>query len=367
MFHETINLLGSTYLANAQSDVIDLANAIGFSAHFVCDDTTPAAATFTVPDTNILNVTGHGYTSGTKVRVSSAGTLPDGLAADTDYYVIYKTANTFKLSDTAGHAVAGTDIIAIADAGTGVHTVTATVGAFTAADTDICTLADNKYATGLKVRVSSADTLPAGLLADTDYFVHVEGPNTFKLSDTYAHAIANTGYINITDAGVGEHTITPTVGAFTATIVAASDTDTCYMATHGYTTGLKVRVSTAGTLPAGLQAATDYWVVVVAASTFKLSDSYVHALAGTNIIDISDAGIGTHTMTPTVISGSSIKLQSSNDNTNWDDIASVTENITADGNVVFNCSDVYYRYARAYLTVGTGRIAVSGVAFIKSP
>lgn len=60
-------------------------------------------------------------------------------------------------------------------------------------------------------------------------------------------------------------------------------------------TGTRVRLTTTTTLPAGLSLATDYYVIKVTDSTFKLATSYANAVAGT-AINITDAGTGTHTM-----------------------------------------------------------------------
>lgn len=56
-----------------------------------------------------------------------------------------------------------------------------------------------------------------------------------------------------------------------------------------------VQVSTTTTLPAGLAAATDYYVIKVTDTTAKLATSYANAVAGTPI-DITSAGTGTHTI-----------------------------------------------------------------------
>lgn len=61
-------------------------------------------------------------------------------------------------------------------------------------------------------------------------------------------------------------------------------------------TGTRVRLTTTTTLPAGLATATDYYVIKVSDSTFKLATSYANAIAGT-AINITDAGTGTHTIT----------------------------------------------------------------------
>jgi hypothetical protein len=82
---------------------------------------------------------------------------------------------------------------------------------------------------------------------------------------------------------------------FTTTHAADTLTDT----SHGLSTGDgPVRVSSSGTLPAGLAAATDYWVIRVDANTMQLAASLADALAGTAVPLTSD-GTGTHTMSDT--------------------------------------------------------------------
>lgn len=57
----------------------------------------------------------------------------------------------------------------------------------------------------------------------------------------------------------------------------------------------RIQVSTTTTLPAGLSAATNYFVIKVSDTTCKLATSYANAVAGTNI-DITSTGTGTHTI-----------------------------------------------------------------------
>lgn len=57
------------------------------------------------------------------------------------------------------------------------------------------------------VRVSSTTTLPAGLSADTTYYVICADDERIKLATTVANAFAGTA-IDITDAGTGTHTLT---------------------------------------------------------------------------------------------------------------------------------------------------------------
>jgi len=79
------------------------------------------------------------------------------------------------------------------------------------------------------------------------------------------------------------------------TAVAGTDIITTASA-HGYTTGTVVRVATsAADLPAGLSAATNYYIIRISDTTFKVGSSLANALAGT-AVDITDAGTGTHTV-----------------------------------------------------------------------
>jgi hypothetical protein len=70
--------------------------------------------------------------------------------------------------------------------------------------------------------------------------------------------------------------------------------DRCYSVAHGLYTGETVQVSNSGgALPAGLSAATDYYVVKYDADNFRLATTLTNAWAGT-VINITGAGTGTH-------------------------------------------------------------------------
>lgn len=151
---------------------------------------------------------------------------------------------------------------------------------------------------------------------------------------------------------------TPSAGAFTA---AASDI--CTKSSHGMKTGLKVQVSSTTTLPAGLSAATDYFIIYLSVDTFSLASSLNNANAGT-AIDITDAGTGTHTITPTALAGCNVKFQGSNDNSNWIDLASAT-NITATVNLLTEKVDPMFDYVRAYFTMTAGQISITQITTLK--
>ena len=70
-------------------------------------------------------------------------------------------------------------------------------------------------------------------------------------------------------------------------------TDIINLPAHGLTENTVVQFTSTGTLPAGLSLATDYWVLVQDANNIK-----VEASLGGGAVDITDAGTGTHTITP---------------------------------------------------------------------
>lgn len=107
----------------------------------------------------------------------------------------------------------------------------------------------------------------------------------------------------------------PTAKTFTADPA----TDQLAISAHGYKTGLKGQVSTTLTLPGGLAAATDYFVIVVDSNNIKLATTHANAVVGI-AIDITTAGTGVQTFTPTALAGGSVKLQYSLDEITWIDV-----------------------------------------------
>lgn len=79
--------------------------------------TSKLEADFTAAVTDIITCAAHGLQNGDLVHVSTTTTLPAGLSASTDYYVIERTENTFELSLTPGGTA-----VDITDTGTGTHT-----------------------------------------------------------------------------------------------------------------------------------------------------------------------------------------------------------------------------------------------------
>lgn len=80
-----------------------------------------------------------------------------------------------------------------------------------------------------------------------------------------------------------------------------ADEDTILLTAHGLETGDgPIQLATDDTLPAGLELATDYWVIVVDANTIQLAASVVDAMAKPAVpVDITDEGVGEHTLSDT--------------------------------------------------------------------
>jgi len=119
-------------------------------------------------------------------------------------------------------------------------------------------------------------------------------PGTLALVDVI-------GFYRVTSVTTATAQATTNTLGQSDTFTADASTDVCtWTSTANFPsnilTGTRVRLTTTTTLPAGLATATDYYVIRVTDSTFKLATSYANAIAGT-AINITDAGTGTHTMT----------------------------------------------------------------------
>lgn len=70
--------------------------------------------------------------------------------------------------------------------------------------TNLFTITGHGMVNGNLVQIQSTGTLPAPLVANTNYYVYTAGnANTFSLTTTYANALAGTSLIDITTAGTG--------------------------------------------------------------------------------------------------------------------------------------------------------------------
>lgn len=100
-----------------------------------------ASATVTFVDgdvttgTDTITITGHGLQTGDKVRLTTTGVLPAGLALLTDYYAIRVDANSIRLASSQYNAEWGTPVDITAAAGTGTHSVIGQITEMRAMDT----------------------------------------------------------------------------------------------------------------------------------------------------------------------------------------------------------------------------------------
>lgn len=94
----------------------------------------------------------------------------------------------------------------------------------------------------------------------------------------------------------GKKPITNFSPAYASTFTAVAATDVCTATSGVPNTTVAVQLTTTGTLPAGLALNTNYFVINLSPTTFKLASTVALANAGTGI-DITDTGTGVHTMT----------------------------------------------------------------------
>lgn len=230
---------------------------------------------------NVLDATHRMSTGDGPIQVRSSNTLPGGLSANTNYWLIAMGSNRFRLATTAANATAGTGV-SITSQGSG----TRQINALYSSTHGLATGAGPYQLTG---------TLPGGLSTGTDYWITRVNNDVFQFATSSANATASlptvvtltsiggTGYITISGVDPATDTITAT-------------------ASHGFTTGDgPFRMMSTSTLPGGVtgtaetngvHGTTDYWVIVVDSTNVKLATSRANALAGT-AVDLTSVGSGT--------------------------------------------------------------------------
>lgn len=291
------------------ADYPDLLNVIGVKYGL------GSGTAFTVTAANdTIDITSHGFSNGDRFILSSTTTLPAGLSAETLYYVVEATTNTFKLSLTVGGAA-----IDITDAGTGTHylhtqfkvpdlrgsvvvgsgqksvtasvtesntTVGTTIGTISAVSGGNITLS---AASGLALgdTIIFSGTLPTGLSAGTQYYIAYVSGTVIRVHTSRTSALA------------GSY-ITPTTTTTGATAYKSGLFTTVVPIDKILQTGVAVTLSTSGTLPSGLTAGT-YYIIRVSDKTFRLAKTYLEALDGIEL-SLADDGSGVSTITFTLTS-----------------------------------------------------------------
>lgn len=186
--------------------------------------------------------------------------------------------------------------------------------------------------------IESGARISGSKTASTEYIVATEGLETLSVHAIYTVAASTA----LTFDSATEVDIT---------------TEQLIIPTHGWATGRKLVLSTAGVLPTGLAAGT-YYAIAVDANTIKLASSLVNAQAGT-AVNITAIGTGTHTLTPSALTGGNIKLQESNDlSSTFVDISGSTAAITVTGASIFK-PDVRCAYVKIKFDITDGQIDIS--------
>lgn len=103
-----------------------------------------------------------------------------------------------------------------------------------------------------------------------------------------------------------------------------------------------VQLTTTTTLPAGLDLLQNYWVSVVDGTAMQLHLTQADALAGSNPVGMTDAGTGTHTMTPTADISGWNGLVGTVDEVEVEIDASGAETLTAGVLWIKDADDIWY-------------------------
>lgn len=142
------------------------------------------------------------------------------------------------------------------------------------------------------------------------------------------------------------------------------DANTVTIASHGLVTGTKItKITTNGTLPAGLSLLTVYYAIVVDANKIKFATSLANAKAGTavNITDVGSAA-ATHTLDFPVLGTVTAGIWFSNDGTNYQILTTATT-ITAGGHKIFDLVDKFYKYIRVAVAIDAGALGMKAYLF----
>jgi hypothetical protein len=314
----------SDLVTTTYSDTFELESAETLSVQAVIDVNTPAAKTFLAGESEVTTLT-----FDTQANTDSG-----------DYVVIYDTAG---LGWAVYADLSGTD-----PEPSGAIYAAIPAGRKGAADLSAATTA----ATVAAAFELAFDALTSVPFATDDSANDGTMLVTMTLRGTTTDAVVK----NEDDSGAGSIQEAQTNQGVASTVSVSANTITSVA--HGFVTGLKGQVSSTATTPGNLTAVTDFFVIKVDADTYKLAESLVLALAGT-AVDITDQGTdgATHTFTPTALAGGSIKLQKSNDGSNWSDEGSAT-NITADATVWLEKDKPGFRFARVYSTLTAGKMSM---------
>ena len=243
----------------------------------------PSPRTFAPADVNTtldtITIAGHPYVDDNILKFTTDGTLPAPLVAGTEYWVL-NVAEMRRGMSIAAVSI-GDDPIVLTSQGTGTHTATRferpiTIYSNTVIQDQFSVALTN--AAGWVTRTTEPDTdeisidieFPQGLIRFKDDGERLE--QQVNLDSQFA----------------------PSPGVSRTFIAGDVDTinDEIDITGHPYTVDQIVDFSTTDTLPAPLQLNTDYYIVNPLTNSFQVSLS-----KGGAPVDLTDGGIGTHTIT----------------------------------------------------------------------
>jgi hypothetical protein len=281
-----------TGAAEAVAEVNDEVSAGAIVFKVTTETAVPAdgLAVVAVPADDKFTAAAHGYAVGTKGQFTGVA-LPSGIAASTDYYIVEKTANDFKVSLTEGGEVdtfsdAGDTVVFTASvrkievpveaavAGLSGNVLAGTITTQAITDfTDCTNPADTSGGT-------AAMDIPAELDESTDYYIVARSADAFQVSLSEDGAavefstagtdvifepsvrkisIAITAVVGGTAGNVLAHTIT-TIPTPIAGVSAVDNPNLCADGADAYQD-----------IPTGLDTTTDYYIVARAANDFKIA------------------------------------------------------------------------------------------------
>ncbi len=188
----------------------------------------------------------------------------------------------------------------------------------------------------------------------------VVGSTATQVKAAVDASVAASALISVAVSGTGATVQAAAVATHLAGGVASEvdvSANTLALDASAMTTGLKVRLTTTGTLPAPLALATDYFVIKTSDVLIQLATSLANAEAGT-AVNITDQGssAAVNTVTAVALSGASVTFQKSNSVSGpWVSIQSATS-ISADGSVMLTQADVSYRYFKVAKALTAGQV-----------
>lgn len=207
----------------------------------------------TVATPGVFTSVAHGLSTDQRVALTSSTSVPGGLFAGVTYFVIVVDADTFQLANIPGQT------------------------------------------TGVTTTSSGSGTIKFGVLESLPYSTRGGGQVNYLLQDSFngeTRIGAKGGAHSRLLLGVADDTFATRTGV--STTFATADVDTANnkitSAAHGLKDNYPVKFTTTTTLPGGLSASQQYWVVSATTNDFKVAE-----LPGGAVVDITSVGSGTHT------------------------------------------------------------------------